>query len=182
MEKVDESQSDNEFAGELTSDTVVLAPGAVIGRSQSTSSPAAIERRCSDELRGAVDLFAVSAWRTGREAIRSDPGRRLHLICAVTGELRLANLVSPPPDPPIVERIRSQLSRDLAWAARAPVEESTWARVRHDAGNVLTVLWRNGELLGARPEQAFYVKCDRTTMTQNDIDNGRLIIEVALPP
>jgi phage tail sheath protein FI len=101
---------------------------------------------------------------------------------APTGELRLADLVSPPPDPPIVERIRSRLSRDLAWAARAPVEESTWARVRQDAGNVLTVLWRNGELLGARPEQAFYVRCDRTTMTQNDIDNGRLIIEVGVAP
>ena len=94
----------------------------------------------------------------------------------------MAASVSLPPDPPIVERIRSQLSRDLAWAARAPANESTWARVRRDAGNVLTVLWRNGELLGAKPEQAFFVKCDRTTMTQNDIDNGRLIVEVGVAP
>ena len=90
--------------------------------------------------------------------------------------------VSLPPDPPIVERIRSQLSRDLAWAARAPANESTWARVRRDAGNVLTVLWRNGELLGAKPEQALFVKCDRTTMTQNDIDNSRLVVEVGVAP
>ena len=35
--------------------------------------------------------------------------------------------------------------------------------------------WRNGALLGATPEEAFFVRCDRSTMTQNDLDNGRLI-------
>lgn len=29
--------------------------------------------------------------------------------------------------------------------------------------------------MGAKPEEAYFVRCDRTTMTQNDIDNGRLI-------
>jgi len=54
--------------------------------------------------------------------------------------------------------------------------------VRRDASNVLTVLWRNGELRGAHPEHAYFVKCDRTTMTPNDIDNGRLIVEVGVAP
>ena len=35
--------------------------------------------------------------------------------------------------------------------------------------------WRNGALLGDKPEEAFFVRCDRSTMTQNDLDNGRLI-------
>jgi phage tail sheath protein FI len=35
--------------------------------------------------------------------------------------------------------------------------------------------WRNGALLGAKPEKAFFVRCDRSTMTQNDLDNGRLV-------
>ncbi|NNE64776.1 MAG: phage tail sheath family protein, partial [Gammaproteobacteria bacterium] len=35
--------------------------------------------------------------------------------------------------------------------------------------------WVSGALLGANPEEAFFVRCDRTTMTQNDLDNGRLI-------
>jgi phage tail sheath protein FI len=37
-------------------------------------------------------------------------------------------------------------------------------------------------LLGAKPEDAFFVRCDRTTMTQNDLDNGRLICLVGISP
>jgi hypothetical protein len=36
-------------------------------------------------------------------------------------------------------------------------------------------VWKNGALLGSTPEQAFFIKCDETTMTASDIDNGRLI-------
>ena len=35
--------------------------------------------------------------------------------------------------------------------------------------------WVSGALLGETPKQAFFVRCDRTTMTQNDLDNGRLV-------
>ena len=35
--------------------------------------------------------------------------------------------------------------------------------------------WQNGALLGDKPEKAFFVRCDRSTMTQNDLDNGRLV-------
>ena len=37
-------------------------------------------------------------------------------------------------------------------------------------------------LLGAKPEQAYFVRCDRTTMTQNDLDNGRMICLVGVAP
>jgi phage tail sheath protein FI len=37
-------------------------------------------------------------------------------------------------------------------------------------------------LLGDKPEKAFFVRCDRSTMTQNDIDNGRLICLVGVAP
>ncbi|HNH46247.1 MAG TPA: phage tail sheath C-terminal domain-containing protein, partial [Myxococcota bacterium] len=40
--------------------------------------------------------------------------------------------------------------------------------------------WRNGALLGSKPEEAFFVRCDRTTMTQNDLDNGRLVCLVGV--
>ena len=45
--------------------------------------------------------------------------------------------------------------------------------------NFLTTVWRDGALLGSRPEHAFFVKCDRSTMTQDDIDNGRLFARSA---
>ena len=86
------------------------------------------------------------------------------------------------PPPPIADAVRIQLERDLAWAARAPATEATWARVRQDAADILTTVWRNGQLVGSKAEEAFFVRCDRTTMTQDDIDNGRLIVEVGVAP
>jgi len=40
----------------------------------------------------------------------------------------------------------------------------------------------DGALLGDKPEQAYFVRCDRTTMTQNDLDNGRMICLVGVAP
>jgi phage tail sheath protein FI len=42
--------------------------------------------------------------------------------------------------------------------------------------------WRDGMLMGNTSEEAFFVKCDRDTMTQDDIDNGRLIAIVGFAP
>ena len=46
----------------------------------------------------------------------------------------------------------------------------------------LTTQFRNGALMGTRPEEAFFVKVDRTTMTPDDIDNGRLICIIGVAP
>ena len=46
----------------------------------------------------------------------------------------------------------------------------------------LLVQWKNGALLGDKPEKAYFVRCDRTTMTQNDLDNGRLICLIGVAP
>ena len=46
----------------------------------------------------------------------------------------------------------------------------------------LMLLWRQGALQGATPEQAFYVKCDAETNTQAEIDAGRVVIEVGMAP
>ena len=42
--------------------------------------------------------------------------------------------------------------------------------------------YASGALLGETPERAFFVRCDRSTMTQNDLDNGRLICQIGLAP
>ena len=46
----------------------------------------------------------------------------------------------------------------------------------------LLVQWKNGALLGEKPDRAFFVRCDRTTMTQNDLDNGRMICLIGVAP
>src|SRR5690606_23515082 len=42
--------------------------------------------------------------------------------------------------------------------------------------------WKMGALLGDKPEKAYFVRCDRSTMTQNDLANGRLICLIGVAP
>jgi phage tail sheath protein FI len=78
--------------------------------------------------------------------------------------------------------IEASIDRGLQWVVFEPNAEPLWARVQRSISNFLTTVWRNGALEGVRPEEAYFVKCDRTTMTQTDIDNGRLIVLVGVAP
>ena len=78
--------------------------------------------------------------------------------------------------------VEASLDRGLQWVVFEPNAEPLWARVRRSISNFLTLLWRNGALEGTKPEEAYFVKCDRTTMTQTDIDEGRLIVLVGVAP
>jgi phage tail sheath protein FI len=78
--------------------------------------------------------------------------------------------------------IEHSIERGLQWVVFEPNAEPLWARVRRVISNFLTTVWRNGALEGTKVEEAFFVKCDRTTMTQTDIDNGRLIVQVGVAP
>lgn len=68
------------------------------------------------------------------------------------------------------------------WAVFEPHGEALWANVRRSVGDFLHGEWMRGALAGTQPEQAFFVRCDRTTMTQNDLDNGRLVALVGVAP
>jgi uncharacterized protein len=78
--------------------------------------------------------------------------------------------------------IEASINRGLQWVVFEPNAEPLWARVRRSITNFLTLVWRNGALEGTKVEEAFFVKCDRTTMTQIDIDSGRLICIVGVAP
>lgn len=78
--------------------------------------------------------------------------------------------------------IEKSIDRGLQWVVFEPNADPLWARVRRTIGNFLTTVWRNGGLEGTKSEEAFFVKCDRTTMTQTDIDNGRLIVVIGVAP
>ncbi|MDB5812223.1 MAG: phage tail sheath protein [Betaproteobacteria bacterium] len=78
--------------------------------------------------------------------------------------------------------IEASINRGLQWVVFEPNAEPLWSRVRRSISNFLTLVWRNGGLEGAKVEEAFFVKCDRTTMTQTDIDSGRLICVVGVAP
>ena len=71
--------------------------------------------------------------------------------------------------------LEASIDRGTQWAVFEPNGEALWANVRQTISDFLLAEWRNGAMLGTTPEQAFFVRCDRSTMTQNDLDNGRLI-------
>jgi phage tail sheath protein FI len=54
--------------------------------------------------------------------------------------------------------------------------------VRRAVEDFLQSQWRAGALVGSRPNEAFFVRCDRTTMTQEDLNNGRLVCLVGVAP
>lgn len=78
--------------------------------------------------------------------------------------------------------IEESIDEGTQWVVFEPNDADLWARVRQSVSNFLTSVWEDGALMGTTPDEAFYVKCDRTTMTQNDIDNGRLICEIGIAP
>ncbi|ATE59869.1 phage tail sheath family protein [Thauera sinica] len=71
--------------------------------------------------------------------------------------------------------LESSIDRGTQWAVFEPNGERLWANVRQTISDFLYNEWRNGALLGTKTEEAYFVRCDRSTMTQNDLDNGRLV-------
>jgi uncharacterized protein len=78
--------------------------------------------------------------------------------------------------------VEESIDEGTQWVVFEPNDEPLWARVRQSVTNFLTTVWRSGALQGLKPEEAFFVKCDYTTMTQDDIDNGRLICVIGIAP
>ncbi|CAN5701551.1 phage tail sheath subtilisin-like domain-containing protein [soil metagenome] len=78
--------------------------------------------------------------------------------------------------------LEQSIDRGLRWVVFEPNTEPTWLAVRQSVEGFLTGVWRDGALQGTRSDHAFFVKCDRTTMTQNDIDDGRLVCEIGVAP
>lgn len=76
--------------------------------------------------------------------------------------------------------LEHSIDRSTQWAVFEPNGERLWSNITDTVTAFLYNEWRSGALLGATPEEAFFVRCDRSTMTQNDLDNGRLICEIGV--
>lgn len=71
--------------------------------------------------------------------------------------------------------LEASIDQGSQWAVFEPNGERLWANVRTTISDFLYNEWLNGALLGTTPKEAFFVNCDRSTMSQNDLDNGRLV-------
>lgn len=81
-----------------------------------------------------------------------------------------------------VETLEHSIGAGIQWAVFEPNGPALWVRVRSAVEDLLLKEWKAGVLQGTTASQAFFVRCDQTTMTQNDLDNGRLVCEVGVAP
>lgn len=78
--------------------------------------------------------------------------------------------------------IEESIKANTSWAVFEPNDEVLWVRVQRTISVFLNGLWRDGSLAGSSPEEAFFVNIGRDTMSQDDIDNGRLICVIGVAP
>ncbi|HEY0335472.1 MAG TPA: phage tail sheath subtilisin-like domain-containing protein [Stenotrophomonas sp.] len=78
--------------------------------------------------------------------------------------------------------IEESLFRGLKWVVFEPNDEPLWAQVRLNAGAFMHNLFRQGAFQGSSPRDAYFVRCDKDTTTQNDINLGVVNILVGFAP
>jgi phage tail sheath protein FI len=133
----------------------------------------ALEYEINDEIQDDLNPKGVNV-------IRSFPGRGIRVWGARTlASNALWKYVS-------VRRLFIFLERSIyegtQWVVFEPNDDRLWARVIDTIRLFLRGQWRLGALLGRTEQEAFFITCDRTTMTQDDILNGRLICEIGIAP
>jgi phage tail sheath protein FI len=162
--------------------------GHVLGIYARTDTERGVFKAPANEIvRGALDLeFSIDDATQdvlnpkGVNATRNFPGRGIRLWGARTlSSNSLWKYVS-------VRRLFIFLERSIyegtQWVVFEPNDEKLWARVKDTIRLFLRSQWRGGALFGKTEEEAFFITCDRTTMSQDDILNGRLICEIGIAP
>jgi uncharacterized protein len=145
---------------------------------------------------GVVDVFpVVSRARLERpnDAARPDARalpERISLFAPTPAGFALLSDVTTSADAVCRSAAVKRLLAIVVRAARRLGEESVfepngealWARLRRTLEDLLLALLREGALRGAAPADAFDVRCDRSTMTQHDLDQGRVVCELNIQP
>ncbi|MER6953692.1 MULTISPECIES: phage tail sheath subtilisin-like domain-containing protein [unclassified Streptomyces] len=141
----------------------------------------------NEVVRGAVDL-EIQITRgeqdllnpIGVNCIRAFPGRGIRIWGART-------LSSDPAWRYLnVRRYFNYLEESILigtqWVVFEPNDHALWARIRRNVSAFLVNEWRSGALFGARPEEAYYVKCDEESNPPESVDLGRVICEIGIAP
>ncbi|MEV6588583.1 phage tail sheath subtilisin-like domain-containing protein [Streptomyces acidicola] len=78
--------------------------------------------------------------------------------------------------------VEESLQRGLQWVVFEPNNESLWQQIRLSASSYLHTLFRQGAFKGSTPREAYFVKCDSETTTDEDIANGIVNVLVGIAP
>lgn len=168
----------------------VPASGAVAGVMARTDvrrgvwkAPAGVEATIECDVLGHLsDCEQSPLNRQGVNVIRSFPGRGT----VVWGSRTSGGSVGDPYRHVQVRRtalfLEHSLIHGLRWTASWSNDAELWREVRLSVENFMLDLWRAGAFVGDRPEDAFFVRCDKTTMTRVDIRRGRVIVQLGFAP
>ncbi len=120
----------------------------------------------------------------GVNAIRTMPGAGVVLWGSRTleGADRLASDWKYLPVRRLALYIEESLYRGTQWAVFEPNDEPLWGQIRLNVGAFMHQLFRQGAFQGAKPSEAYFVKCDQETTTQNDINQGVVNVIVGFAP
>lgn len=85
-----------------------------------------------------------------------------------------------------VRRLFNMIEESIAvstrWVVFEPNDRPLWKSIQRDVGAFLTLLWRQGALVGATPEEAFFVKCDEETNPPEVVDSGHVVTLIGVAP
>jgi uncharacterized protein len=78
--------------------------------------------------------------------------------------------------------IKESIAQNTRWIVFEPNDFTLWKSIRRDISAFLTVLWRDGALMGRTPAEAFFVKCDEETNPPEIIDQGKVVTLIGIAP
>lgn len=116
----------------------------------------------------------------GINLIRNIPGQGIRVwgarTCSSDGNWKYVNVRR------LFIFLEESIKANTNWAVFEPNDEMLWSRVEGTIRVFLTTQWRNGALAGSTADEAFYINIGKSTMTEDDILNGRLICVIGVAP
>lgn len=116
----------------------------------------------------------------GINLIRSLPGQGIRVwgarTCSSDGNWKYVNVRR------LFIFIEESIKANTNWVVFEPNDEMLWSRVEGTIRVFLTAQWRNGALAGSTADEAFFINIGKSTMTEDDILNGRLICVIGVAP
>src|SRR6478752_10744999 len=156
-----------------TSATLVDAPALGAGGMGETPTRIVL----TDAENGLLNPLGVNCLRALGPAGRVIWGSR-----TLAGNDQLADEYKYVPVRRLALFIEESLFRGLTWVVFEPNDEPLWAQIRLNVGAFMNNLFRQGAFQGSSPRDAYFVRCDTTTTTQNDINLGIVNVVVGFAP
>jgi hypothetical protein len=185
---------DNPFAGPpLQPGQVSIPPsGSVMGICARTDVTRGVHKAPANEVVYGINEFQRSITRSDQDVLNPEPmnvnvlrdfrlqerGLRVYGARVITSdqEWKYLNVRR------LFNFIEQSLEQGTQWVVFEPNDENLWAHVRATIGDFLNTVWHSGGLVGATPEQAYFVKCDEGNNPPQERENGRFHVTVGIVP